>query len=186
VTYSGADDYERMEGTACFNNSPPEGEQGHMRQTIMLTLVGALLLAITASIAWAATINCGPGGNTPSGYCVGTPENDTMTGHIGSDIMEPAGGNDIARGKEGSDTFYEGSGSDRTEAGVGNDTVYEIDGSGADTIIGWDGADYILMGVDGAQDKITCGKGFDTVDASIEGADPNDLFSYDCESIIRP
>ncbi len=125
--------------------------QKKMKRMIMALELGALLLALTASVALAATR-------------YGTNGDDLMYGTNGADQMYGRGGSDLMYGLAGDDLMY---------GGYGNDFVYGRDGDdnlygryGYDEISGGNGDDYINV-KDGRRDRVWCGPGRDsfTVDS---------------------
>lgn len=74
------------------------------RKSIMIFVVGALLVALTATAALAVVKYGGPGPNR----LVGTAENDLLNGHRGNDTLI---------GRADSDRLYGGRGNDRIDAG---------------------------------------------------------------------
>src|SRR5438270_896189 len=142
------------------------------------TTAGALAaLALVPSVAFAATINGGPG-------------NDAMSGGTGDDVQY---------GDDGNDTIYANQGQDTSYGGAGNDTLWamarsdvhpgpngEVDTQG-DTLDGGPGND-VFHTRDGEVDKITCGDGYDvvfadTVDVITDATPQNPNGS--CEKVIR-
>jgi hypothetical protein len=63
-----------------------------MRLTVKVMVVGALILALTAGMALAATNNC------MGGLCEGTNSKDTLTGTPGFDEINGKGADDTLRG----------------------------------------------------------------------------------------
>jgi Ca2+-binding RTX toxin-like protein len=116
-----------------------------MRRTTTVTLVVAVLLALTAAAALAATIdpiNCPNADLQNSGYnCEGTTDADTMNGTSGPDIMAGFAGSDTLNGNDGDDKIDalepEGDtvgGVDTVSGGPGNDTIGANDGVKGDDI----------------------------------------------------
>ena len=99
-----------------------------MRRITTLLMSGALILALAASVAYAASIQCksGPGdchGTRKADTISGTPGKDRMHGYRGGDVMTGRGSSDKLSGGPGADTITPGSGRDRVFAGRGNDTI---------------------------------------------------------------
>jgi Ca2+-binding RTX toxin-like protein len=94
---------------------------------------------------------------------IGTNFDDTLSGSIGDNLVNGAGGHDTVFGEAGNDTLLGGDGDDRLEdtagsdsifGGNGGDTVqysaasYQLSGgAGIDTLLGTSGADTIDLGV---------------------------------------
>lgn len=123
-----------------------------MRRIPTVAVLAALMLALTATAAFAATRY-----GTPYGDALyGTNYADTMLGYGGADLMKGYGGdeagwgdkilggtgNDEVLGKGGDDALYSDSGNDRVyDGGLGNDLVQG--GYGYDILSGCPGADRI-------------------------------------------
>jgi Ca2+-binding RTX toxin-like protein len=138
-----------------------------MRRTTTVTLVAAVLLALTAGAALAAMsdpINCphpDPTNETPAYDCEGTNGDETMNGTSGPDYMAGLAGNDTLNGNDGDDKI----------------DALEPDGDkGADTVSGGPGNDTIAAN-DGFKDDIRCGPG----SRDIVYSDKGDIVSSDCE-----
>ena len=91
-----------------------------------------------------------------------------VTGDDGNDTVLGRGGNDQADGGDGNDRVVGGTGDDILQAGLG-----------LDRLEGEDGSDN-LRSRDGLRDVVSCGAGFDRVDA-----DTLDEITDDCESVTR-
>jgi Ca2+-binding RTX toxin-like protein len=127
-----------------------------MRRTTTVTLVAAVLLALTAGAALAATISC-PNADGRSGYdCEGTVDADTMNGTPGPDYMAGLAGHDTLNGFDGEDKIA----------------------AQGDTVSGGPGNDAIAAN-NGVKDKIDCGTG----SRDIAYSDPKgiDIVSSNCE-----
>ena len=96
-----------------------------MKRTLMVLVVGALLLVLTASVALAAA-RYGASGND---VLNGTGAADQMYGYAGDDLMYGGRGNDYAYGRDGDYNLYGRSGIDHMYGGYGNDYVNVKDGS---------------------------------------------------------
>jgi hypothetical protein len=88
-----------------------------MRQMMKIILVAALVLALSAGVALAATINC------TGGLCEGTDNRDTLTGALGFDEINGKGAADKIFGKE-ADDILRGDFNSNPQAVEGNDDVY--------------------------------------------------------------
>ena len=120
-----------------------------MRRVILIFTVGTLLLALTATVAMAATL-------------VGTNGDDWFFGPRHDDQMYGKGGDDIMQGMEGNDLMYGGYGNDYFSGDYGDDNLYDRHGS--DYLYGNDGQDYINA-KDGNRDHVNCGSGRDSFTA---------------------
>jgi Ca2+-binding RTX toxin-like protein len=138
---------------------------------------------------------CAIVGTTRADRLVGTTKDDLAYAKRGGDVVRTLAGDDMAAGGRGADLLVGGPGSDRLGGGVGDDrlrggrardTVFG--GEGRDDISGGTGADVVASGsgddvvraVDGVRDRITCGRGFDRVEA-----DSHDRVAADCERVRR-
>jgi Ca2+-binding RTX toxin-like protein len=139
-----------------------------------LTALVVLLVALTASVAFAATISCPNGADN---LCVGTNGPDDMQGSDENDVMRGFGGNDTVVAGLGNDTAHGGDGNDRLEGRIGNDFL--SGGEGADVIVTADGEDEaygaggndtIRAYRDDQPDFISCGEG-DADTADVQSGD---------------
>jgi Ca2+-binding RTX toxin-like protein len=112
-----------------------------MKRFTTLLALTALILALAASVAYAASIQCKSG----PGDCNGTRAADTMRGTKGKDRMHGfqrgdemtgRGGPDKLSGGPGADTITPGWGKDRVFAGRGNDTIDSRDGQADQLVCG--------------------------------------------------
>ena len=126
-----------------------EKEQS-MRRMMMVLSVAALMVALTASAAFAAVINC-PNGS--DGTCFGTAVGDGMYGTPGVDTIYGFGGADLMRGYGSADTLYGGN-----ESGWGDKI---LGGAAKDRVLG-QGGDDGLFGQNG-NDQVNGGYGNDIV-----------------------
>jgi Ca2+-binding RTX toxin-like protein len=130
---------------------------------VKVALLAALILALSAGVALAATI-VGTAG--PNSISVGfTGENDQIFVLEGNDSVDPYDGNDEVYGNENNDTLYGAEDSDKVYGNTGRDTVDldSLDTSGSsDQGFGGAGNDTIYA-QDGNFDAINCGAGTDTV-----------------------
>jgi Ca2+-binding RTX toxin-like protein len=172
------------------------------RITLLLTCM-ALLVGVTAAVAYAANI---VGTNGPD-TLIGTPQHDEIRGRGGSDLIKSKAGNDDDFGNTGGDTILAqadddfasgGDGSDDVRGNAGDDILLGGDGSddisggsgdeeqGSDPgVFGGDGNDFINL-VDGVaeNDFADCGSGDDdTVRVDRDGGNTDDWDN--CENVIR-
>jgi hypothetical protein len=128
-----------------------------MRRVVIIAVVAALMLALTAGVAWAQGI-------------VGTPNDDTLFGTAdpdqilaleGDDFSDGFLGDDIIVGNEDNDNLLGAEDSDDVNGGDGSDTVdlVSFDTAGSvDSGKGGKGND-IVQAKDGNEDIINCGPG---------------------------
>ena len=102
---------------------------------------------------------------------------DTLDGSSGKDRLAGDSGNDRLTGSSGADSLSGGSGNDRLSGGSSGDRLNG--GSGADRISGAGGNDRISAR-DRRRDRISCGRGRDSVTA-----DRVDRVARDCERVRR-
>jgi Ca2+-binding RTX toxin-like protein len=121
-------------------------EKGKMVRRVTLALsLGALLIALAATVALAATR-------------YGTDGHDVLRGTDDADQMYGYTGDDIISGLSGNDMMYGGWGDDALWGSYGEDNLYGR--SGADDLHGMGGNDY-LSARDGKRDLVDCGSGKD-------------------------
>lgn len=171
----------------------------------MIAAVGALLVALVAGVAYAATVDCRA--STP---CLGTAGPDKLVGTPKRDEMSGLADADRLLGYRGADTIYgdniasdpdsdgtSADGDDELFANNGEDVLYGFGGSdtlrgggridfivaeelslnpGVDTVRGDGGRDQIFA-LDGYQDVIDCGDNEDTVFFDVG----RDLVADNCE-----
>ena len=102
---------------------------------------------------------------------------DRLSGGAGSDAISAGRSNDRAAGGAGNDRITGGAGRDVLKGGAGNDRLKG--GTGRDRLSGGSGNDRIDAR-DRRRERITCGRGRDTV-----LADRNDRVSRSCERVRR-
>jgi Ca2+-binding RTX toxin-like protein len=149
-----------------------------MRRTALLLASVALAVLLACGIALAAEITCLPA--RVVGNCMGTINDDTMTGTAGGDeiyarrgddFVKGLGGLDLIVGGRGNDTIHGNDKGDTLEDGAGNDIVYGGEGgdsfgvffesAGNDTYYGGEGNDDAWTG--NGRDKVYMGAGDDEV-----------------------
>jgi Ca2+-binding RTX toxin-like protein len=102
-----------------------------VRRAALLAVLGGVLLVAFAGVALAANIQC------QGGPCVGTEQNDRITGSQEDDDIEALGGHDLVTARGGNDLVDGGNGRDDISGGVGGDAL--IGGRGPDDIDGGPG-----------------------------------------------
>lgn len=130
-----------------------------MKRAGLAMAVGALFLALSATVALAAVK-------------YGTNGADTIYGTNGADTIYGQGGNDTINGLGGDDALFGGSGRDEISGGAGQDRIFG--GSGDDALDSTDN-----YGTP-ERDEVYCGGGFDSVTA-----DYSDFVAGDCEAVTR-
>ena len=146
-----------------------------MRRTIKVVTMIVALLALTAGVALAATVDCS---TDPSRACYGTSGDDTITGTEIRDEIDAFGGVDTVAGKGGNDAIYGGDGNDlRLSGDKGDDAVYGGPGSevfiygreGSDLLVGNLGRDNIFTSefpnINPGVDTVRAGPDNDGIDA---------------------
>ncbi len=125
-----------------------------MKRTMTMVVATALILALTAGIAWAKNIDCPTAGGDEGPYglgklCEGTKKSDNMEGTSGKDEMFGLKGADIMRGK-GGDDYIDGGACTTKDNGFdcpesrGDNKLYG--GAGVDLIFGSKGDDKVFGG----------------------------------------
>ena len=152
-----------------------------MKRATLLTMMVALVLALTAGVAVAKTIK----GTNGSDTLRGTNAADTITGRGGADEIYGRGGADTLKGNDAADRVYGMDGNDTLIGGFGNDPALrggagndDITGSlGSDRLLGDTGDDTLNTVGDTKQDFVNCGEDADGMDvdtANVNGQDTVD------------
>ncbi len=141
-----------------------------MKRMMVMLSVAALMVALSASVALAASISCP---NSSDGKCFGTAVGDGMYGTPGVDTIYGFGGADLIYGYGGADTLYGGNESgwgdkilggnanDRVLGQAGDDALYGQNGN--DRVNGGYGNDLIVGGY--GNDVLSGGPGGDQINA---------------------
>jgi hypothetical protein len=144
-------------------------DTGMKRLTVLLTMT-ALVLLLSASVAFALTIDC-----TAGRGCFGTDGPDTLNGSAGDDDMDARQAGDSLYGGDGHDwmsgdtygpTDSSTDGEDRVFGGVGSDGMVGYGGS--DLLSGGDGRDYLYaveLSNRPGEDTVRGGRSNDFIDA---------------------
>lgn len=139
-----------------------------MKRITTMAVLSMLMLALTATVAFAATLY----GNSGNNVLYGTPYADTIYGYAGNDALY---------GKAGDDKVYGGTGNDSLYGNRGNDSLYG--GKGTDRIYGGYGNDFVSsVGDDSDGDYVDCGPGYDTANR-MPGPGAGDTF-VNCEEFV--
>ena len=141
-----------------------------MKRLASLLTMMALALLLSASVAFALTVDC-----TAGRGCFGTDDSDTLNGSVGSDDMDAGQANDRLFGGDGHDwmsgdtygpTDTSTDGDDRVIGEAGSDGIVAYGGS--DVLSGGDGRDY-LFAVENSknpgEDTVRGGPSNDFIDA---------------------
>jgi Ca2+-binding RTX toxin-like protein len=154
------------------------------RKMARVVAVGALMVALFATAAYAATVGC------TGGPCSGTNNNDTITGSTARDQIDALRGADtVTTADIQNDTVYGRGGGDTIEGGADDDALY---GNGAqdavndrvpmanndtDTLYGGGGNDTLNSQDADGKDTVDGGLGFDV--CIVENADTR----VNCEQV---
>ncbi len=124
----------------------------------------------------------------------GGDNNDLLEGAQNADFLQGDGGNDTLRGGPGADFLTGNLGADELEGGPGDDTLIGLSGSyadappsdpdSADSLEGWEGADFIVMGAgDDAWGEFVTTKADGAADTFVSGiwaaSDPPTVHDFD-------
>jgi len=144
-------------------------------------MVGAVLLAMVAGVAWAKTFTCDPG-STEQDPCEGTRRADFITGQeFGPDYILAKRGKDDVRALGGNDEVHGGGSSDPWISGdTGDDKLYGEGGN--DTIDGWVGHDDLYGGEGGDSIIDPAGPGFPFANTP---ADFDEVFAGPGDDVIN-
>lgn len=112
-----------------------------MRRLSVLFTMMALALLLSASVAFALTVDC-----TAGRGCFGTDDPDTLNGSVGGDDMDARQAGDILFGNAGSDWMMGDAYGPNDTSTDGDDRV--VGGDGSDGMVGFGGGD-VLSGGDG-------------------------------------
>jgi Ca2+-binding RTX toxin-like protein len=151
-----------------------------MSRLVKVALLAALMLALSAGVALAATLVGTPGSDNISG----TFERDQIFTLEGNDTVDAFNGNDDVYGNENNDNLIGAEDSDKVFGNTGPDTIDlvsndvpdEFPSAPSDQGFGGAGNDRVFA-QDGNFDAINCGAGTDTA-----FVDPGDSRTA-CESI---
>ena len=135
-----------------------------MRRATILTLVAALLLAVTAGAAVAMDIRGTNGPDKLTGTNKADKINalsgkDEVNGLRGPDVLNGGFGPDLLHGARGDDNFSGAPGDDTVIGNQGDDTIKG--GVGRDVLEGRSDEDRIIAAGDGQRDEVNCGFGVD-------------------------
>jgi Ca2+-binding RTX toxin-like protein len=129
-----------------------------MRRIVLVVAAIAVALLAASGVALAVTKEC-------PGDCVGTNNQDRLSGSGNDQTMQGLGADDSISGYRGDDRVEGDGGADAVYGGLGDDKVYGNAGNdyvegdyGHDYISTGDGADKVAAR-DGFKDRIVCGQG---------------------------
>jgi Ca2+-binding RTX toxin-like protein len=147
------------------------------RRTILTVGLTAMLLALFASVAYAANIE----GTPEDDLLIGTENQDYIFGRGGDDLIRAGANRDIVFGGRGDDDLYGEERGDQLFGEAGND--YIVGAGGEDELYGFSGDDVLVTGDDKQPDEVRCGSGVDV--AYVSGPDHSVLTNrHQCEEII--
>jgi Ca2+-binding RTX toxin-like protein len=154
------------------------------RKMARVVAVGALMVALFATAAYAATVGC------TGGPCSGTNNNDTITGSTAKDQIDALGGADtVTTADAQNDTVYGRGAGDTIEGGADDDTLYgnkaqdtvkdvvPLANNDTDTLYGHRGDDTLNAQDGDGKDTVNGGAGFDV--CIVENADAR----VNCEQV---
>jgi Ca2+-binding RTX toxin-like protein len=153
---------------------------GGRRPTLMIALT-AVLLALFASVAYAATFD----GTSGNDRFIGTPQSDRAVMKAGDDLARGLDRSDSFFGNAGNDELYGNDGSDFLDGGRGDDLL--VGGNGEDELVGSYDDDTIYTGTltegDKVSDEVQCGDGYDVVYLSGGDHASHNVQAGKCEEI---
>ncbi len=135
-----------------------------MRRAILLAVMTVLILAVGASVAYAALIQ----GTPRDDKLTGTEIRDTIFGFKGDDVLRGLGGTDTLQGGGGDDIIFGGPGQDVLRGRGGNDQLHG--GTPTDPK---------------HTDEFFCGAGFDTIYLEESEHSPQNRTVKACEKIVN-
>jgi Ca2+-binding RTX toxin-like protein len=92
-------------------------------RTMAVIVVSALMVVLTAGVAFAATVNC-PQGGSFDGVCQGTNDADHLYGSNNDDEIYALGGDDHVYAFDGNDQLIGGDGNDVAIGYLGDDRIW--------------------------------------------------------------
>jgi hemolysin type calcium-binding protein len=166
--------------SVCIRSGRPgtrtRGEAG-MRRTAMVLIVVALMVALCASVAVAASFD----GTDRRDVISGRGEDDVISGLGGDDTLNGFGGEDTVKGGEGGDEVSGGSGADKAYGNAGDDYLIDAPDEDRDILYGGPGRDNVqVRDFPAVKDEVYCGSGRDT--AYVDRLD----VVHDCEIVRLP
>lgn len=140
-----------------------------MKRSAWAFLLVAAALVLGGGMALAVTQTGGSGA-------------DAIIGTDGPDRLSGRGGNDSILGKDGDDDLFGGRGVDALSGGAGDDGMIAgpVDETSGDALSGGAGDLIDVSNIPAAEDDVSCGSGFDRVEADAE-----DEIADDCERVNR-
>lgn len=140
----------------------------NMKRATLLTVVMALVVALSASAAMAAVLE----GNNQDNTIRGTADDDIIYGNGGDDELFGGDGDDRVFGGDGNDYLSGSFGVDFLRGNDGNDTI--LGGPQADRAEGSTGTDSLSLAGDGGNDEAFCGEDSSNTDRDVARVDSND------------
>jgi Ca2+-binding RTX toxin-like protein len=135
-----------------------EREAG-MRRTAKVSMAVALMVALFASVAVAASL----GGTDGRDVIDGTDRGEEISGLGGDDTLNARDGKDIVRGGDGVDEVSGGEGGDKAYGNAGDDYLIDAPDEDRDVLYGGSGRDNVqVRDFPAVRDLVYCGSGRDT------------------------
>jgi hypothetical protein len=130
-----------------------------MRRTAMVTMAVALMVALFASVAVAASFE----GTDGRDVIDGTDRAEEISGLGGDDTLNGRDGEDTVRGGDDMDEVSGGDGADRAYGNAGDDYLIDAPDNDRDVLYGGSGRDNLqVRNFPAVRDVIYCGSGRDT------------------------
>jgi Ca2+-binding RTX toxin-like protein len=133
-------------------------EEAGMRRTAIVLTVAALLVALSTSVAVAASF----AGTDERDVIEGTGKADVVSGLGGGDTLNGLGGKDTVRGGDGVDEVGGGEGADKVYGNAGDDYLIDAPDENRDVLYGRSGRDNVqVRDFPAVKDVVYCGSGRD-------------------------
>ena len=130
-----------------------------MRRTGMVSMAVALMVALFASVAVAASLM----GTDGRDVIEGTDRGEEISGLGGGDTLNGRDGRDAVRGGDGVDEVSGGEGADKAYGNAGDDYLIDAPDEDRDVLYGGSGRDNVqVRDFPAVRDVVYCGSGRDT------------------------
>lgn len=130
-----------------------------MRRTAKVLAVVALMVALSAGVAVAASLT----GTPDRDVLDGSGRSETISGLGGYDTLHGNGGGDTVKGGAAADEVNGGVGADKTYGNAGNDYLFDAPDDDRDVLYGGSGRDNVqVRDFPAVRDVVYCGDGRDT------------------------
>ncbi len=130
-----------------------------MRRTAMVSMAVALMVALFASVAVAASLE----GTDGRDVIEGTNRGEVILGLGGDDTLHGRDGRDTVRGGDGMDEVGGGEGADKAYGNAGDDYLIDAPDNDRDVLYGGSGRDNVqVRDFPAVKDVVYCGSGRDT------------------------